>query len=126
MPVSPAARGWFERGVFDLAIAKAHLQNRLWKEAAMYARQSATKCIQALLVKTGAPEPSPRMSDLLRVACQRESRFLVNEAWITLDRFASGIACTQAESEQAYDMAEAVRDAVARFLDEPDLASGKG
>lgn len=117
MPGSSESRGWFERGMFDLAIAAAHLQSGLWLAGAQHARQAGLKFLQAALVLHGEPDPSPRMSELAAEAARRNPAFRPDAAWSELDSLASGTALDEAPARQAYRQAEAIRDAVASVLE---------
>ena len=116
MRVSPDARSWFERAVFDLAIAKAHLQSQLWSEAGQYSRQAALKFLQSALVQTGHLEPAPRMNDLLAEVRERYPTLETGDDWDILDRFVSARETSKEEAVQAYAISEAVRDEIARLL----------
>ncbi len=117
MPLTSEAWGWFERAVFDLSIAQANLQSRIWLDAARYARQAAVKFLQAALVQTGEPEPAPRILQLAGELQKRVSSFSPDESWAMLDGFAGAESATEEEARAAYGAAEAVRDAVSRVLE---------
>ena len=116
MRLSPDTRGWFERAMFDLGIAKAHLQSRLWGETGQYARQAALKFLQSLLVQAGHMEPAPRIDDLLAAVRQHYPAVQAGDDWSMLDGFAGPRETTQEDALRAYTIAEAVRDEVARLL----------
>lgn len=110
------SRGWFERGMFDLAIAGAHLQSALWLQGAQHARQAAIKLLQAALVHAGEPEPSPRIGDLTAEIVRRHPAFQADPAWSELDKLAAAAVLAEPEARLAYAQVEAIRDAVAPLL----------
>lgn len=116
MPGPADSRGWFERGVFDLAIAAAHLQSGLWLAGAQHARQAGLKFLQAALVHAGEPNPSPRMSELAAEAERRHPTFRRNDDWAQLDLLASASQLDESQARQAYARVERIRDAVAGII----------
>lgn len=116
MPGPSESRGWFERGLFDLAIAAAHLQSGLWLAGAQHARQAGLKFLQSALVLAGEPDPTPRMSELAAEAVRRHPAFRRNDEWAVLDSLASATALDEAQARQAYARVEDIRDAVAAVI----------
>lgn len=110
------SRSWFERGIFDLGIAAAHLQSGLWLAGAQHARQAALKLLQAALVHAGEPEPSPRIGDLVAAVKARHPAFRSQTSWPSLDALAAATAVTEGQAREAYAHVEAIRDAVAALL----------
>lgn len=116
MPLRPEARGWFERAVFDLSIAQAHLESGIWLDAGKHARQAAVKFLQAAIVQKGEPHPSPRAGDLAAAVKEAFPGFTSEEDWRALDAVAAATAMTQDEARSIYHAAERVRDGVAAAL----------
>jgi hypothetical protein len=116
MALPPESRSWFERGIFDLAIAQAHVQSGLWMPAAQHARQAALKFMQAALVAKGERDPSPRMAALVTATSSRFPQFTPRPEWNAFDRFASEETVPEADGRAAFRWAEEIRDAVAKLL----------
>ena len=116
MPLKPESRAWFEKAIFDLAIAQAHMQSHLWTDAGQFARQAAQKFLQAGLVAYGEPEPSPRLGQLGAALAQRAGGFQAQPEWAELDRFASPESVGETEGRRAFAQAEQIRDAIAALL----------
>ena len=117
MALPPESRSWFERGIFDLAIAQAHVQSKLWRQAAQHARQASLKFMQAALVARGQRDPSPRMAALTALAVARFPAFVPNEEWNGLDQFAGDDDVSEEAGKSAFRWAEEIRDEVARLLE---------
>ncbi len=110
------SRSWFERAIFDLSIAQAHFQSRLWTGAALHARQAAVKFLQAGLAHTREIDPSPRIRDLRGNLRARAPGFAMDAAWDGLDRYAGDAEFTEVDARLALQWAAGVRDAVAALL----------
>ena len=116
MPLRPEARGWFERAMFDLGIAQAHLQSGMWLDAGKFARQATVKFLQSAIVQAGEPHPSPRAGDLAAEVKRLHAAFAADEDWQRIDSAASVSAMTAVEGTALYQAAERIRDAVATAL----------
>jgi HEPN domain-containing protein len=117
MPLKTESRNWFERGIFDLAIAQAHLQSGIWGEGAKLARQAALKFLQAAIVAKGEPNPSPRVKDLLAAIAASGLALQANDDWTGLDQAAGDSDIPEPDARRYYDFAEQIRDSVRKLLE---------
>jgi hypothetical protein len=116
MALRGEGRGWFERAMFDLSIAQAHLESGLWLEGGKLARQAAVKFLQTALVQHGEPNPSPRMGDLAAAVTALYPGFALDEAWRAFDAAAGATEMTEAAARALYAATERVRDAVVQSI----------
>ncbi len=110
------SRAWFEKGIFELGIAQAHLLSGMASQGAQHARQAALKFLQAAIVKSGEAEPSPRIADLTRAASAACPGFQAEARWNSLDQIAGNDKIGQEEAKVVYATVESIRDEVARVI----------